>query len=243
MDPLRTLKDLLTERGQDLTFADLPSTLLEDLALGWTSGRTIAAEAASWLARIDGIPAGQRGPELAGRALLTLLARRGAAVAVRIAAENVRLLGDPSDDEGDAEAAAAYADRERQYASLTERQPEYGVPDFVADAGGAFAAARAGQPATEPPPDTFAAEHALALLGTQLPAGLRRWFHARHPAEAADAAAWRFFLTARALAHHHDRMEDAGVVAEGDAVPTKLLAATLLTDLGELARTAILEPV
>ena len=75
---LRSLRDLLKDRPQGLSFADLPGTVLEDLALGWSGGRTTARVAAELASRIDGIPLEGRDREIAGRALLTLLVRRGA---------------------------------------------------------------------------------------------------------------------------------------------------------------------
>jgi hypothetical protein len=242
---LRSFRDLLKDRPQGLTFADLPGTVLEDLALGWSGGRTTAAVAAELATRIDGIPQEGRDREIAGRALLTLLVRRGAPVVVQAAADEVRLLGNAALDQGDAEAELAWTRREEEYASLDALPAEYGLTEYGEDLQGAFAAAR-DEPDTALPQDTVAAEHPLALLCTSLPPGLRTWFHGRYPADRADALAWKFVLVGRALAHHRNGMLETGVLSLGDAdiaVPEQLVRALLALDLGQLARTAILEPL
>jgi hypothetical protein len=242
---LRSLRDLMKDRPQGLTFADLPGTVLEDLALGWSGGRPTARIAAELASRVDGIPLEGRDQEIAGRALLTLLVRRGAPVEVRAPADHVRFLGNPAaDEEGDPEARDAWQRREDEYASLDALPAEYAVEEYAADLKGAFAAARA-EPATAPPPDAVAASHRLALLCTGLPAGLRAWFHERYGADRADALAWKFVLVGRALAHHRNGMLETGVLSLSaeDAIPERLVRALLALDLGQLARTAILEPL
>ncbi len=240
-----SLRDLLRSRPNGLTFADLPGTVLEDLALGWSGGRRLAEVAAQLATRIDGIPSSGRDSEIAGRALLTLLARRGAPIAVRTEGDHVRLLGSPEDDEGDPEGAAAFQAREAEYASLAAMDSAYAVGEYVADVRGAFDAARTGMPAALPP-DRVAGGHRLALLHTGLPAGLRTWFHDRYDEQRADSLAWKFVLVGRGIARHRDGMLETGVLrALGDpdpAVPEELVRALLALDLGELARTAILEP-
>ena len=73
---LRSLRDLLKQRPQGLTFADLPSTVLEDLALGWGGGKPLAEAAAKLASRVDGIPARGRDREIAGRAVFTTVRSR-----------------------------------------------------------------------------------------------------------------------------------------------------------------------
>ena len=67
---MQSLRDLLKDRPQGLTFADLPATVLEDLALGWSGGKATAEVAAELASRIDGIPKRGRDQEIAGRAVL-----------------------------------------------------------------------------------------------------------------------------------------------------------------------------
>lgn len=242
---LRSLRDLLKDRPQGLTFADLPRTVLEDLALGWSGGRPMAAVAAELASRLDDIPVEGRDREIAGRALLTLLVRRGANVRVQAAADEVRLLGTAALDQGDPEAELAWQRREEEYGALDKLPAEYALEEYTRDLKGAFAAARA-IPAPPPPPDPVAAEHPLALLCTRLPDGLRAWFHEHYSADRADALAWKFVLVGRALAHHRNGMLETGVLSLGGAdpaVPEQLVRALLALDLGQLARTAILEPL
>jgi hypothetical protein len=243
-EALRALRDLVAEREETLTFADLSSPLLEDLALGWTAGRPFAEHAAEFLERVDGIPAATRAPELAGRALLTLMARRRTGPEPETPADGVRLLGDAATDRGDAEGLRAYERREREIASLSERSPEYTANQFAADAAGAFQAVRTrADEGRALPADEIAAEHPLALVGMSLPPGLRAWFHERHDAARADLVAWKFVLVSRALARHHAAMSATGVLeGQGTAVPKKLLEALLATDLGDPARPAAIEP-
>lgn len=242
-DALRALRERLQERGEELTFADLSEPMLVDLALGWHQGIPFAVHAASLLARIDGIPAEGRERDLAGRALLTLLARRRAGVVPVAAADTVRLLGDPDVDEGDPEAVRAFERREQEYRALSDLTPPYAVTEFATDAAQAFAAARArADEGRKLPPDAIGAEHRLALLGMALPPGLRAHFHERHGPERADAIAWKFVLVSKALARHHEEMATTGVLdGQGTAVPQKLLEALLATDLGDLARTSLLD--
>ena len=239
---LGTLRDLIRDRGDDLTFALLPEPLLEDLAVGWSDGRPFAAAAAEMLARSDGVPAKGRDRQLAGRAVLTLAARRGAAVRAVSSAEHVYLLGDVEGDEGDPEAERAFARRQREYEELSRFAVQMTPTEFAVAAAQAFAAAKTR--GADVPPDAIAASFPLALLGLTIPAGLRAWFHARHESERADALAWKFVLVSRALARHRGAMAATGVLPEGaDAnVPSTLLTALLALDLGELARTAVLEP-
>ncbi|MCE9636578.1 MAG: hypothetical protein K8T90_12810 [Planctomycetes bacterium] len=267
-DALRALREKFTDVGETVSFADLSEPLLMDLALGWHSGRPFAEHAAALLSRIDTIPEPGRAAELAGRALLTILARRRAGVVPTTSAENVRLLGDPAvDDEGDPEGARAFERREQEYSSLSDLTPPYTAADFAADAAGAFTAAKTrADEGRKLPPDRVGPEHRLALLGTALPPGLRAWFHgdrvqlsssaSREGAAAGDAAptgdadrelladatAWKFVLVSRALARHRDAMAATGVLdGQGTAVPLKLLEALLATDLGDLARTALFD--
>ena len=243
---LSSLRDLLRDRPQGLTFADLPGTVLEDLALGWSGGKPTAQVAAELAARIDGIAAAGRDREIAGRALLTLLERRGAAVRPRVPGDHVRLLGNPSADQGDPEAVETWVRREEEYASLAALRADYEVAEYTTDLRGAFEAARRGDPGAPPlPRDAVAHEHRLALLCTNLPAGLRRWFHDHHGPGRGDVLAWKFVLVGRALAHHRNGMLETGVLrlAGADAVPERLVEALLALDLGQLARTAILDPL
>lgn len=242
-EALRALREKIQEKGEETTFADLGEPLLADLALGWCDGVPFARHAATLLSRIDGIPAEAREHEVAGRALLTLLARRGAGVRPVARAENVRLLGDPDVDEGDAEGARAFERREQEYRSLSELTPPYGADEFVRDAASAFAAARTrADEGRALAPDRVAPEHPLALLGLTLPPGLRAHFHERCGPERADAVAWKFVLVSKALARHNEAMAQAGVLqGQGGAVPRALLDALLATDLGDLARTALYE--
>jgi hypothetical protein len=242
-EALRALREKLQELGEETTFADLGEPLLMDLALGWRDGVPFARHAAVLFSRIDGIAADVREREIAGRALLTILARRRSGVVPKAAAEHVRLLGAPGIDEGDPEAAQAFERREQEYQSLSELTPPYGPDEFARDAAAAFAAARArADEGRALPPDRIGPEHRLALLGLALPPGLRAHFHAHCGAERADAAAWKFVLVSKALARHGDAMSRAGVLrGEGTAVPRPLLEALLATDLGDLARTALYE--
>lgn len=239
---LGALRDLIEDRADELTFASLSEPLLEDLAVGWSDGRPFAAAAAEMLSRTDGIAAEGRDRELAGRAALTLAARRGAAVRVAVPAENVYLLGDPAEDEGDSEAERAFDRRRREYEELSRYAVQMTPEEFAFAAARAFKAAK--EPAADVPPDRIAASYPLALLGLTLPRGLRAWFHSRHEPERADPLAWKFVLVSRALARHRGAMAEAGVLPEGTdaAVPATLLGALLALDLGELARTAVLEP-
>ena len=234
----------MKDRPQGLTFADLPGTVLEDLALGWSGGRTTAEVAAELATRIDGIPAKGRDREIAGRALLTLLVRRGAPIVAQTPADEVCLLGVAALDEGDPEAELAWTRREEEYASLDAQPAQYEISEYLEDLKGAFEAAKQA-PQTAPPSDAVAAACPLALLCTALPAGLRAWFHARYPAHRADALAWKFVLVGRALAHHRNGMLETGVLSlqDEDAVPEQLVRALLALELGQLARTAILEPL
>lgn len=243
-EALRALRDLVVERAETLTFADLSEPLLEDLALGWHAGARFADHAATFLEHVDGIPAAVRAPELAGRALLTLLARRRTGPEPETPADGVRLLGDPATDRGDPEGRRAFDLREEEYASLSERSPAYSADQFAADAAGAFEAVRTrAEQGRALAPDEVGAAHRLALTGMSLPPGLRAWFHERHDAARADLVAWKFVLTARALARHHSAMSASGVLdGQGTAVPRKFLEALLATDLGELAKTAAIEP-
>jgi hypothetical protein len=242
---LRSLRDLLKDRPQGLTFADLPSTVLEDLALGWSGGRSTAEVAAELASRIDGIPKRGRDKEIAGRAVLTLLQRRGAPVAVAAPSDHVRFLGNAAADEGDPEGTQAFERRESEYDSLDALPADaYEVADFQSDLAGAFAAAKLPAPA-DLPADPIGAEHPLALLCTALPGGLRGWFHDHYSADRADAYAWKFVLVGRAIAHHRNGMLDTGVLSIADAdakVPEALVSGLLALPLGQLARTAILEP-
>lgn len=239
---LAALRDLVGERGDDLTFADLSEPLLEDLAVGWSDGRPFAAAAAEMLSRTDGIAPAGRDRQLAGRAALTLAARRGSNVRVVTAADHVFLLGDAEGDEGDPEAERAFDRRRREYEELSRFAVQMSQEEFAVAATQAFRAAKTR--AAELPPDRIATSFPLALLGLGLPSGLRAWFHARHEPERADALAWKFVLVSRALARHRGAMATSGVLPEGAdaAVPSTLLAALLALDLGELARTAVLEP-
>lgn len=240
---LGTLRDLLRDRGDELTFADLPEPLLEDLAVGWSEGRPFAAAAAEMLSRGDGIAAEGRDRQLAGRAALTLAARRGAKLRQVSAPEHVYLLGDPKEDEGDPEAERAYARRQREYEELSRFAVQMAPEEFASAAAQAFRAAKQRRDA-DVAPDAIASAFPLALLGLELPRGLRAWFHERHEKERADALAWKFVLVSRALARHRGAMAVSGVLPEGvDAtVPATLLNALLALDLGDLARTAVLEP-
>lgn len=239
---LGALRDLIHERGDELTFAQLSQPLLEDLAVGWEAGRPFAAAAAELLARTDGIAAKDRDRQLAGRAALTLAARRGAAIRVNAPAENVYLIGDPEGDEGDVEAERAFDRRRREYEELSRFAVQMAPEDFTSAALQAFQAARthAGDVAQ----DRIASSFPLALLGLRLPDGLRAWFHDRYEPERADPLAWKFVLVSRALARHRGAMAESGVLPEGEdvPVPSTLLGALLSLDLGELSRTAVIEP-
>ena len=237
---LRPLRDLISQCGEELTFADLSEPLLEDLALGYCDGQPLAIAAARLLSRIDGIPEERRERQISGRALLTLLARQGAGVHMAAAADQVRLLGRPGYDQGDPEAERAWEKREEQYRSLSELPAPYTPEDFKVDAASAFSAARSGvHGEVKLPPDEVAHHHGLALLCRNLPDGLRAWFHRRHPDERADALAWKFVLAGRALARYR-RMEGT-TPREEKGIPRALLSAVLAVDLGDLARTSILE--
>ncbi len=242
---MQSLRDLLKDRPQGLTFADLPSTVLEDLALGWSGGRSTAEVAAELASRLDGIPKRGRDREIAGRAVLALLGRRGASIAVAAPADHVRFLGNVGTDEGDPEGGQAFVDREAEYDALDALPTDYGVDDFQADLGGAFAAAK--QPApTSLPADDIALKHPLSLLCTSLPGGLRGWFHDRYAAERADVYAWTFVLVGRAIAHHRNGMLETGVLSLDDVdtgIPEAMVRGLLALPLGQLARTAILEPL
>ena len=239
---LSFLRDLIEDRADDLTFAGLSEPLLEDLAVGWSDGRPFAAAAAEMLSRTDGIAPKDRDRQLAGRAALTLAARRGAALRVVVPAENVFLIGDPEGDEGDPEAERAFDRRRREYEELSRYAVQMAPEEFALAAARAFRAAK--EPSAEVPPDSIATSYPLALLGLTLPKGLRAWFHARHEIERADQLAWKFVLVSRALARHRSAMAETGVLPEGAdaAVPATLLNALLALDLGDLARTAVLEP-
>lgn len=239
---LGTLRDLLTARGNELTFALLPEPVLEDLAVGWEGGRPFAAAAAEMLSRSDGIAPKDRDRQLAGRAALTLAARRGAGVRLVSRPEHVYLLGDPEGDEGDPEAERAFDRRRREYEELSRFAVQMSAEEFALAATKAFRAAKSPDPGL--PDDPIGPSFALALLGLRLPTGLRAWFHAHHDPERADALAWKFVLVSRAIARHRGAMAETGVLPEGTdaAVPATLLAALLALDLGDLARTAVLEP-
>jgi hypothetical protein len=239
---LAALRELIGERGDQVTFADLSQPVLEDLALGWEGGRPFAAAAAELLSRSDGIPPENRDRQLAGRAALTLAARRGANLRTTSSAEHVYLLGDPSGDEGDPEAERAFDRRRREYEELSRFAVQMTVEDFVAAASLAFRAARS--VGADLPADRIGPAHPLALLGLALPSGLRAWFHDRFDADRADALAWKFVLVSRAVARHRGAMAATGVLPDGaDApVPSTLLAGLLALDLGELAKTGVLEP-
>jgi hypothetical protein len=238
---LAALRDLLRERGDSLTFAQLSEPLLEDLAVGWLEGRPFAEAASALLSRTDGISPQGRDRQLAGRAALTLAARRGADVRLVTQPENVYLLGDPEEDEGDPEAERAYSRRQREYEELSRIAVQMAPEEFVSAAARAFRAAREG---VEPGEDRIAGSHPLALLGLTLPPGLLAWFRRSFDPDRADALAWKFVLVSRALARHRSAMAETGVLPPGaDApVPQQLLTALLALDLGELARTAVLEP-
>lgn len=242
-EALRSLRERIADAGETLTFADLSETTLLDLALGWHDGRPFAVHAAALLSRIDGLPAEGRERDLAGRAVLALLERRRAGPPPETPAENVRLLGDPRFDEGDPEAVRAFERREAEYLSLSERTPPGSPAEFAADAAEAFRAVRERDAEGRAlAPDTIGPEHRLALLGTALPPGLRAHFHGRTADGTADARAWRFVLVSKALARHRESMAAAGLLAgQGEQIPPRLLEALLATDLGDLARTALLE--
>ncbi len=239
---LASLRDLIRERGDDLTFADLGEPLLEDLAVGWSDGRPFAAAAAEMLSNADGISPDARDRQLSGRAALTLASRRGANVRMVSLPEHVHLLGDPEGDEGDPEAERAFDRRRREYEELSRFAVQMAPEEFALAAAQAFRAAKTRDGALAP--DPIGPAHPLALLGLALPSGLRAWFHARHESERADALAWKFVLVSRAIARHRGAMAESGVLPEGAdaAVPAKLLGALLALDLGDLARTAVLEP-
>lgn len=242
-DALRAIREKIQELGETATFADLSQPLLFDLALGWHEGRPFAAHAAELLSRIDGIPPDARVKELSGRALLTLLERRRTGAPPESPAAAVRLLADPEVDEGDAEGAAAFDRREEEYVSLAALTPPTSPAEFARDAAAAFDAARSRADAGRGlPPDPIGPSHPLALLGQRLPPGLRAHFHATRDAAVADAAAWQFVLVSKALARHREQMEIAGVLdGSGTEVPARLVAGLLATDLGALARTALVE--
>ncbi len=241
---LQSLRDLLRARPEGLTFADLPGTVLEDLALGWSGGRRTSRVAAELAERLDGIPAETREPEIAGRALLTLLARRGAPVYVEAPADHVFLLGTAETDRGDPEGRRAFERREAEYASLARIASEYPVASYADDLAPAFRASREAPDREPEHDDAIGRDHPLALLATRLPRGLRAWFHARHGERDGDALAWKFVLVGRALAHHRNGMLETGVLRiSGDAVPEQLVRGLLALDLGQLARTAVREPV
>jgi len=239
---LAALRDLVRERGDELTFADLSEPILEDLAVGWSDGRPFAAAAAEMLSRADGIPPANRDKQLVGRAALTLAARRGADVRAAAKPEHVLLLGDPERDEGDAEAERAFDRRRREYEELSRFPSQMAQEEFAVAASQAFRAAKTRD--AKLGADKIAAAHPLALLGLTLPSGLRAWFHQRFDPERADPLAWKFVLVSRALARHRGAMAETGVLPEGAdaAVPSTLLSALLALDLGDLARTAVLEP-
>jgi len=239
---LAALRDLLRERGDELTFADLGEPLLEDLAVGWSDGRPFAAAAAEMLSRSDGIAPTDRDRQLAGRAALTLAARRGADVRAVALPQHVLLLGDPDEDEGDPEAERAFDRRRREYEELSRFAVQMSAEEFAVAASQAFRAAKKRD--ADLAPDKIASANPLALLGLTLPSGLRAWFHQRHEPERADALAWKFVLVSRAIARHRGAMAETGVLPEGAdaAVPSTLLAALLALDLGDLARTAVLAP-
>jgi hypothetical protein len=241
-EALRALRERLQEKAEELTFADLSEPMLLDLALGWHQGRPFAEHAAVLLSRIDGIPAEGRERDLAGRALLTVLARRRAGVVPDTSADQVRLLGDPEVDDGDAEAVRTWERREREYASLSELTPPYTAEEFARDASQAFRAVRERTDEGRAlPPDAVGADHRLALLGSALPFGLRAHFHERY-GDRGDAVAWKFVLVSKVLARHREGMASAGVLeGQGTAVPLRLLEALLAIDLGDLARTALFE--
>jgi len=242
---LQSLRDLLKERPQGLTFADLPSTVLEDLALGWSGGVSTAEVAAELASRIDGIPKRGRDREIAGRAVLSLLQRRGAPIAVAAPSDHVRFLGNAAADDGDPEGAQAFARRETEYDALDALPTDYEVDDFQTDLAGAFAAAKLPAPKGLPA-DKIAEDNPLALLCTGLPGGLRGWFHEHYSTDRADVYAWTFVLVGRAIAHHRNGMLDTGVLKLDDAdaaVPETLVRGLLALPLGQLARTAILEPL
>lgn len=238
---LRPLRDVLTERGEELTFADLSEPLLEDLAVGWEEGRPIAIAAAEMLSQIDGIPIKRRSRQVAGRALLTLLVRQGAPLSLAVQGDEMRLLGSPALDQGDAEAEAAWHRREEEYQSLSELECDYPLEKFTVDVATAFEATRSAVSTdVDLPPDAVAESHRLALLYRAAPKNLRVWFHRRYRDVNADAICWKFILAGRALT----RYRTIALPGEKPAgrIPKQLMASVLAIDLGDLARTSILEP-
>lgn len=240
---LRHLRERLASASDSLTFADLPEDVLEDLAAGWSEGRTLAAHAAELCHRLDGIPLHRREQQISGRATLTLLGRRGLAVAMDVPSDEVTLLGNAALDRGDSDGELAWELRQSQLAKLRELSVPYAPEEYASDLRGALDAARTRGGELEIlgiETDEIARSHPFALLAQSLPAGLRVWFHEEYEPDRADALAWKFVLVGRALARHMDRMRTDGVLEVGDAPPARLVAAVLATDLGELAETAIL---
>lgn len=241
---LRELREKLAAQGSRLSFADLGEPLLEDLAVVWHGGRPLAVAAAELLSLADDIPVTRRDRQIAGRAMLTLLARRSAPVTVLIPAEQVFLLGNKAVDDGDAEAEAAWERREQEYASLSAFPQAYDRDEFRKDSWGAFRAARTGAlDADALGPDKIALGHRLALMCKNLPPGLRQWFHRRYGVERADVLAWKFILAVRGLRTYR-RSAGAEIPLDGSMpAPDALVDATLALPLGDLARTTILDPV
>lgn len=239
---VRPLRDLIKEHGENLAFGDLAEPMLEDLAVGWAEGRPIAVAAAELLSQIDDIPFRRRDRQIAGRALLALLARQGAPIEVEAPAEHVYLLGRRENDTGDPEAEAAWERREAEYRSLSEHDVEYPMDMFKIDVATAFNAARQAMDANvELPEDKIASEHRLALLYRNAPQTLRAWFHRRYKDTDPDVVCWKFILAGRALARY--RTEVLPGETPAGSIPKQLMDSVLAIDLGDLARTSILEPV
>ena len=142
----------------------------------------------------------------------------------------------------DPEAEVAWRRREDEYRSLSSLPSNYALDDFKVDISSAFQAARKGLgPSAELPEDEVAADHPLALMHRKLPASLRGWFQRRYPRNRADVLAWKFILAGRALARF--RTLRSSEEPDDGSIPGQLMASVLAIDLGDLARTSILEPV
>lgn len=242
-DELRYLRERLVEKREELTFADLPEDVLEDLAAGWTEGRRLAEHAAELCHRMDGVELHRRAEQIAGRALITLLDRRGVAFAVDVPSDEVSLLGNPALDRGDPDGELAWERRQSQLAELRKQPVPYSATEYAGDLAGALDAARNRAAEAEVlglDVDLIGRANPFALLAQSLPPGLRVWFHEEYEPGRADLLAWKFVLLGRALSRHLDRMAADGVIERGAAPPARLVAALLATDLGELAETAIL---